>query len=859
MADTIWVGNIPVGTTQRQVHIFFEDQFGPVDEVIMKDKLEAKLGKSYAFVRFAEESDALRSIEHGKLLMKTSTEPLRLDIAMTSTTKQRSDQERLSGGEDTRVWVGNLPKGVRRYDLYKHFRPYGPISCVDLLGTCNNQFSFIWYEAPEDATRACKEANKTQLLGETIATRWAKAKGDPERFLDRLPTSGHPLGHPLPRRGGPESQELAIYSSNPRPPAHGWMSQGANPWDPAYGMFSPFGAAAQPYQWPPFGQPQEQPMHMQSMQSQMFPQLPANEQRKMMKRLFKHNLEFMVKNKKHLLKWMNKNQRNEIYKHRGSRGRGIDSSSSEDEVSETTSSENADDGEQCDASNKAASSDEEEDNAATARGNEIEDDRQSQANSESTAERKDEEDEPNDDEMSEDSYERRRQQAFVAASRKARLLPAKSKRRISVSVTGVSPTTKGILKTPTQTMPATAASSPTSAARLDAAKQALAFEPRQREEQQLMHQQKAQQRQSQQESDEEEQRLQQRPEEHAKRRQEKKVKKEKKEKEKKEKKQKNQQQPQQEEEQQEEQEAEEEEEDPDKQQQLRQERRISRASAVTEAPTSRGATPVAVSPVRKRRRAAESTPPPSATKEQIESESEASAAIEGERQPSQDSPAEVEAAREKSSSPSPTGPAESEQEAEVKQEEGDSEKEEEAPQRGKKRPKPDDRGKKKSARRSSFVAAQESDSDGSAVQTEAGDDDSDAACAEEDGTKSRSATPPADKPSYSASLVKEFSWLADGQPRDKKAAERERSSSPVLQWLLGVEDVPGDMTAAELNEIAANFGEVLNVSVKPSKEPGVAKGVIEFKNWKSLRRGLKKLNNRRVDGWNRRLNAHLMS
>merc|ERR1711920_767947 len=71
-----------------------------------------------------------------------------------------------------------------------------------------------------------------------------------------------------------------------------------------------------------------------------------------------------------------------------------------------------------------------------------------------------------------------------------------------------------------------------------------------------------------------------------------------------------------------------------------------------------------------------------------------------------------------------------------------------------------------------------------------------------------------------------------------------------------VDNLPPDMTLEELRHTAANFGKVLEVKIWKEADGGKACS-IGYDKSTDIKRALQKLDNRRVEGWEKRLKARL--
>merc|ERR1712039_199057 len=92
----------------------------------------------------------------------------------------------------------------------------------------------------------------------------------------------------------------------------------------------------------------------------------------------------------------------------------------------------------------------------------------------------------------------------------------------------------------------------------------------------------------------------------------------------------------------------------------------------------------------------------------------------------------------------------------------------------------------------------------------------------------------------------------DRSPPPKAKAKAPEPKEPVRE-MIRVDDLPPDMTRDEFFNTCSTFGEVL--SAKVSEKGGNRFGIAEFKTTAALDLAVKKLDQRRVEGWEKRLRA----
>merc|ERR1719277_2939809 len=96
--------------------------------------------------------------------------------------------------------------------------------------------------------------------------------------------------------------------------------------------------------------------------------------------------------------------------------------------------------------------------------------------------------------------------------------------------------------------------------------------------------------------------------------------------------------------------------------------------------------------------------------------------------------------------------------------------------------------------------------------------------------------------------------------RDGRVAEKgEKKTGQSSRRLLRLDNLPGDMTRDELLATAADFGEVLDAKVSKKVLDGARSGIIEYRDDRDIDMALKKLDRRRVEGWQQRLSAYIVN
>merc|ERR1719369_2693812 len=74
----------------------------------------------------------------------------------------------------TKLYIGNLPYGVREKDVDKFFKGFGHISDVLL----KDGYGFVEFESSRDADDAQYEMDGKELLGSRVKVEFAKGRDD---------------------------------------------------------------------------------------------------------------------------------------------------------------------------------------------------------------------------------------------------------------------------------------------------------------------------------------------------------------------------------------------------------------------------------------------------------------------------------------------------------------------------------------------------------------------------------------------------------------------------------------------------------------------------------------------------------
>jgi len=99
-------------------------------------------------------------------------------------------------------------------------------------------------------------------------------------------------------------------------------------------------------------------------------------------------------------------------------------------------------------------------------------------------------------------------------------------------------------------------------------------------------------------------------------------------------------------------------------------------------------------------------------------------------------------------------------------------------------------------------------------------------------------------------LAKDDRPKARSRSRDRPQDARGRTAT------IRIDNLPGDMTLDELRQTAEDFGAVIAVKISRGATRDGRTGIVEYQSAGDMRRALQKLDNRRVEGWDRRLHAY---
>ncbi len=102
------------------------------------------------------------------------------------------------GGDECRVYVGNLPPDIRSRDVDDLFHKYGKIVFVDLKDRRGPPFAFVEFEDPRDAEDAVRARDGYDYDGYKIRVEFPRGGGG--SFRDGRGGGGAPRGRGPPAR-----------------------------------------------------------------------------------------------------------------------------------------------------------------------------------------------------------------------------------------------------------------------------------------------------------------------------------------------------------------------------------------------------------------------------------------------------------------------------------------------------------------------------------------------------------------------------------------------------------------------------------------------------------------------------------
>jgi len=147
----VYVGNLASRTRDRDVQRAF-DKYGPVSRVDMKN--------GFCFIEFADRRDADDAVRYGD---GTDLDGKRLSVEVARGVR-RSRATPVGGrGGGFRVKVENLNSKTSWQDLKDFARRGGDVAFTDVWMDRGKKFGVIEYSTAEDARKAVKELDGTQL------------------------------------------------------------------------------------------------------------------------------------------------------------------------------------------------------------------------------------------------------------------------------------------------------------------------------------------------------------------------------------------------------------------------------------------------------------------------------------------------------------------------------------------------------------------------------------------------------------------------------------------------------------------------------------------------------------------------
>eukprot|EP00794_Sanderia_malayensis_P012128 gene12128-13380_t len=191
LARTIFVGNIPVDTTRKELREFFKS-YGDIETVrlrsvpvaslkqpkkvsVIKKEFHPDRETMNSYIVFKDEKNAT------KALQKNGKEYKGLHLRVTSAEKKEPDNK-LS------IFVGNLPFKIQEEQLWKHFEKCGNIDGVRVIrdqeSGMGKGFAYVAFKKEESVTFALRMRN-TELLGRRIRVFGAVGKDSVKKPFDK--------------------------------------------------------------------------------------------------------------------------------------------------------------------------------------------------------------------------------------------------------------------------------------------------------------------------------------------------------------------------------------------------------------------------------------------------------------------------------------------------------------------------------------------------------------------------------------------------------------------------------------------------------------------------------------------------
>lgn len=179
---TIFVGNIALETTQKQLKKHFKSAVGPVEKVWLRSicvNIEGKkserakiITKDYGalkdnkngYILFKEKESVTKALELNQT--KLGDKHIRVDTLKGSTLEKKEGQKGGASEDDfkTTVFVGNLPYVVSEEEVREHFAKFGTIKNVRLVRDAKSHIGkgigFVMFDSEEELRAAIAGAVK---------------------------------------------------------------------------------------------------------------------------------------------------------------------------------------------------------------------------------------------------------------------------------------------------------------------------------------------------------------------------------------------------------------------------------------------------------------------------------------------------------------------------------------------------------------------------------------------------------------------------------------------------------------------------------------------------------------------------
>eukprot|EP00927_Polykrikos_kofoidii_P068063 TRINITY_DN63458_c0_g1_i1.p1 TRINITY_DN63458_c0_g1~~TRINITY_DN63458_c0_g1_i1.p1 ORF type:complete len:632 (+),score=105.21 TRINITY_DN63458_c0_g1_i1:151-2046(+) len=185
---TIWLGGLPDGTTEQDLHAAF-DVFGEVEGATVKKIVDSTSG----FVRFRHRPQAelaLQAVRLGSLSlngtpveanwakgnMKVRPPPTPPGLQGFPEPVQMAQPPQWTGEELTTVWIGGLPEGTTEADLLTILSQFGQVVGLSVKRMYDALSGFVRYGSVGEAEVAVQAGRNGQVVvgGVAVELNWAK-------------------------------------------------------------------------------------------------------------------------------------------------------------------------------------------------------------------------------------------------------------------------------------------------------------------------------------------------------------------------------------------------------------------------------------------------------------------------------------------------------------------------------------------------------------------------------------------------------------------------------------------------------------------------------------------------------------